>query len=100
MSDSNDETKIAVLENEMKHLNLTAQSLVEKLDSLHAKLDDNYVKKSDFAAFLVKEFEPVKSDVKKLDYFYVKVLAVAGAIAFSFIYLPGVLKTILQGITK
>lgn len=95
-----EETKIAVLENEMKHLNLTMQDLGNKIDALHSKLDDNYIKKSDFASFYSKEFEPIKNNVEKINLFYIKIMAVASAVTFTFLYLPGVLKQIIQTITK
>ena len=98
--DEKEPVRIAVLENEMKHLNLTAITLVERVDALHTKLDDNYVKKIEQDKFLLEEYRPLKAKVEKLNYFYVKVMAVAGAMAFTFIYLPGVLKLILESITK
>lgn len=61
-----DEVKIAVLEEQMKSLVRAVDSLGTKFDGFSDKIDDNYLRKEDFAKFLNDDFKPVKSTTEKL----------------------------------
>lgn len=87
-----EETKIAVLQTLVEQLTKEVSRLVVKVDQLHDKIDNHYVKKEDFVK--------VKDEVDKLNYWQAKVIGISLAAAFTLQYLPGVLKSILEGITK
>ena len=87
-----EQIKVAVLETQMINLTEKVGSVVTKLDSLHDKIDNHYVKNIDFIT--------VKKKVDELTYWQIKVIAYATAAAFTLQYLPPVLKEVVKGISK
>lgn len=88
---ADEQIKVAVLETEMKNLIEKVGDVVVKLDSLHDKIDNHYIKKEDFM--------PVKKAVEELKYWQAKVIGYALAVAFTLQYLPPVLKEIIKSLT-
>jgi len=80
-----EEVKIAVLEEQMKNMVKSVDTLSIKIDALTTKVDDNYVKKADF--------EPIKLEVDKLKYWQAKTIGyAAGAAAVIDLVLRFILK--------
>jgi hypothetical protein len=74
-TNSTDDVKVAVLDNQMKTLTISVDKLSDKIDNLTIKIDDNYVKKEDF--------NPVKDTVEGLKYWQGKVIGYAAAVALA-----------------
>jgi len=75
-----EEVQIAVLQTEFKNLTKEVTSLGDKIDEISIKLDDHYVKKTDF--------EPVQKKVDALWDFRWRILAIAfvGGLVGEFIF--------------
>jgi tetrahydromethanopterin S-methyltransferase subunit G len=68
-----EEVKVAVLEEQIKNVVKSVDSLSGKIDSLTDKIDNAYVKKEDF--------NPVRKTVDDLKYWQAKVVGYATAVA-------------------
>jgi len=83
-----DEVKIAVLEEQMKALNISSKErfdvLGEKVDALTNKIDDSYLKKEDFMKFFNEEFKPVKKTTEKL-YWNLGLLIGGGGVSITLV---------------
>ncbi len=79
--DPNESIKVAVLEEQMKTLTKSVESLgakmENKIDTLTDKIDDNYVKTVDFDKFRNDEFAPVKNNYDKLIWWIIGTLLAA-----------------------
>lgn len=67
-----EESKIAVLETEMKLMTKSMDNLVIRFDMLTDKIDSNYVK--------VVDFNPIKKQVEDMGYWQAKVIGVGAAV--------------------
>jgi hypothetical protein len=68
-TNSVDDIKVAVLENQMKVINNSVEKLSDKIDTLTIKIDNNYVKKEDFT--------PIKDTVESMRLWQAKVVGIA-----------------------
>ena len=72
-----EEIKIAVLEEQMKTVVKSVDSVGVKIDALAQKIDDSYVKKEDFNRFKIDEFAPVQTGYTKLMWWIISTLLTA-----------------------